>query len=295
MIVVLMLLSHFKHRILMMTVTFVDVMIIDVDTFSFLLTMIPDLAWKVALGVLLAGPAMVLLWRLEPFRVRRGLAVIGAALSFAALAALSFALPTDREDEFWDHNYVSKFARSGAVAAVDLMTRGVLEADAAVPDGLRLANAAPCEAPPGKLPHIVMVLDESSFDVTALPGIEVPPDYRRALPLVRRQAAFLLVEGAGGPSWYTEYNVLAGLSVALLWPLRQFFVTRIAAGRVTAVCPTRCAAAATRPSALYSWMGAFVGAKSFQTTTGIEHFLDAKDLGTRASEPDRFFYDYAPG
>ena len=65
----------------MMTVTFVDVMIIDVDTFSFLLTMIPGLAWKVALAVLLAGPVLVLLWRLEPFRVRRGLAVVGAALS----------------------------------------------------------------------------------------------------------------------------------------------------------------------------------------------------------------------
>ncbi len=41
MIVVLILLSQFKHGILMMTATFVDVMLIDVDTFTFLLTIIP--------------------------------------------------------------------------------------------------------------------------------------------------------------------------------------------------------------------------------------------------------------
>jgi len=51
-----------------------------------------------------------------------------------------------------------------------------------------------------------------------------------ALPLVRWQGAQVSVEGAGGPSWYTEYNVLSGLHRALR--RFQFFVTRIAAGRV---------------------------------------------------------------
>jgi hypothetical protein len=79
-IVILILLSQFKHSILMMTITFVDVMIIDVGTFSFLLTIIPGLAWKVGLVVLLAVPVLLLLWRLEPFRMRRGPAFAGAAL-----------------------------------------------------------------------------------------------------------------------------------------------------------------------------------------------------------------------
>src|SRR5262245_28508398 len=80
MIAVLILLSHFKHRILMMTVTFVDVMIVDVDTFSFLLTMIPGLAWKVAAGVLAGIALLVLFWLVEPFRVRRGVAFVGAVV-----------------------------------------------------------------------------------------------------------------------------------------------------------------------------------------------------------------------
>ena len=44
---------------------------------------------------------------------------------------------------------------------------------------------------------------------------------------------------------------------------------------------------------LYSWFGAFVGARGFHTTTGIEHFLDAKQMHTGPADTDSFFYDYA--
>src|SRR5258708_2131264 len=161
-IAILIVVSQFKHDVLMMTATFVDLMIVDLATFSFLMTIIPGLAWKVGLAVLLMVAALVLLWQLESLRVRRGTALAGCVLCLLALGALSFALPTDREDEFIAHQFVSKFARSGVVAAVDLMTRGVLEADAALPERLDLASAGACDTP-RKLPHIVMVFDESSL------------------------------------------------------------------------------------------------------------------------------------
>jgi hypothetical protein len=44
---------------------------------------------------------------------------------------------------------------------------------------------------------------------------------------------------------------------------------------------------------LYSWFGAFVGARRFQTTTGIEHFLDAKQLRTGPADTDAFYYNKA--
>jgi hypothetical protein len=44
---------------------------------------------------------------------------------------------------------------------------------------------------------------------------------------------------------------------------------------------------------LYPWPGAFLGARNFQKSTGIEYFIDAKDMGTGGLEPDRFFYDQA--
>src|SRR5215831_12053139 len=127
-IVILIALSQFKHSTLMMTATFVDVMIIDVATFWFFIKVNPGLVGKLALATVLAMPVMVLLWRAEPFRVRRATALLGVLICLAALAALSLAVPTDREDEFYPHQFVSKFARSAAVAAVDLTTGGVLEA-----------------------------------------------------------------------------------------------------------------------------------------------------------------------
>src|SRR5262249_4607034 len=88
-IVILIALSQFKHSALMMTATFVDLMIIDVATFLFFVKVNPGLVGKLALATVLAMPVMVLLWRAEPFRVRRATALLGAILCLAALAGLS--------------------------------------------------------------------------------------------------------------------------------------------------------------------------------------------------------------
>ena len=290
-VVILILLSQFKHDVLMMTVTFVDVMLIDYATSSFLLTVIPGLVWKAGVAAVLLASVLVLLWQVDPFRVRRMRALGGCGCCFAALAALSFALPTDREDEFIPHQYVSKFARSGAVAAVDLMTRGVLEADAVAADRLRVAEPATCDAR-RKLPHIVMVFDESSFDATMMPGVVVPGDYRERFRSSDGKMRSLVVEGAGGPSWYTEYNVLTGLSVRSYGRFAES-VTRLAAGRVKRGLPDALRKCGYSTYSLYSWFGAFAGARGFQTATGIDHFLDAKQLGTGPADTDGFFFDHA--
>ena len=52
-VAVLILLSQLKHSILFMTINFVDLMIIDTDTFAFLLTVFPGLHRNVGLAVLL--------------------------------------------------------------------------------------------------------------------------------------------------------------------------------------------------------------------------------------------------
>ena len=70
-IVILIALSQFKHSTLMMTATFVDVMLIDAATFRFFLKVNPALVEKLGLAVALALPVIVLLWRAEPFRLRR--------------------------------------------------------------------------------------------------------------------------------------------------------------------------------------------------------------------------------
>src|SRR5262249_29604011 len=100
MVVLLIVLSLFKHRALTMTVSFFDVMVVDADTISFVLATFPDLQWQVTRFALVAVPALILIWWIDPFRVGFRLAAAGLFASFAALATLSFAVPLDREDEF---------------------------------------------------------------------------------------------------------------------------------------------------------------------------------------------------
>lgn len=290
-IVGLILLSRFKQDILIMSANFVDVMLIDADTISFLLTVFPTLRWPAAIGVAVGVPVLALLWWLDPIRVRLRTAALGAATCLAALAGVSFAVPMDREKAFEAADYVSQFARSGAVALFDVATHGLLQSDSFVRD--RLPAAAPVACQPGqRLPHIILVLDESSFDITAAPGVKTPPDYRSHFRSFDGQTRTLLVEGAGGPTWYTEYNVLSGLSARSYGHFAEF-VTRIAAGRVTRSLPSALHHCGYRTYSVYPWLGAFLGARNFQKTLGIDHFYDAKDLKTRDVEPDEFYYAFA--
>jgi hypothetical protein len=219
------------------------------------------------------------------------MAVLGCLGCMGALTALSFARPMDREDEFYPHQYVSKFARSASIATVDLISHGVLEADAAGPGRLILGNGGGCEAG-RKLPHIVMIFDESSFDATMLPDVRVPVNYQARFRSSDHKARSFVVEGAGGPSWYTEYNVLTGLSVRSYGRFAES-VTRLATGRVKRGLPQALRECGYKTYSLYSWFGGFVGARGFHTTTGIEHFLDAKQLGSGPADTDRFYYDHA--
>src|SRR5579871_1679063 len=131
MIIILIVLSRFKHEALLMTANFIDLMLIDEDTISFLLKVFPNLERTVGLILAVALPALALLWWLDPFRMRLRSAALGGIACLAGLAALSLAVPSDREEELESSEYVSKFARSAAVGAIDLLTRGLLESDTA--------------------------------------------------------------------------------------------------------------------------------------------------------------------
>ena len=65
-------------------------------------------------------------------------------------------------------------------------THGFMEYDAVIADRLEPTIGETCQAA-GKRPHIIMVHDESSFDITAAPGIRIPPDYRRMRMVGGRQ------------------------------------------------------------------------------------------------------------
>lgn len=288
---VLVLLSDLKYHVLMMTASFVDVMIVDTDTVSFLFTIFPALRWVVALCIVVIVPLLVLAWRADPFRVRRLSAAAALLACVAGLTALEMRLPLQPFEAFAGGAQVSSFARSGVDAIAEFMTNGLMQSDPVSADRLQPAGDVTCE-PAKKPPHIILIHDESSFDIRVAPGVKVPPGYGAHFKSFDGKERNFLVEGNGGPSWFTEYNVLEGLS-ARSFGRFSYFVTRIAAGRVERGLPAALRRCGYRTFSLYPALGAFMSAKSFQATAGVQHFFDQHDLGASDIEPDSFFFDAA--
>ena len=64
-VVVLVLVSKFKHDVVQMTANFIDLMVIDRDTVAFLFTIFPNLRWSVIAAGLVTIPLMYALWWLD--------------------------------------------------------------------------------------------------------------------------------------------------------------------------------------------------------------------------------------
>jgi hypothetical protein len=292
-VVVLILLSRLKHDIVQMTANFVDLMVIDRDTAAFLFTIFPNLRWSVIGASLVILPLMYALWWLDPFRIRRLPAAAAALACLAALVGYAFAWPDEAWRGYYDDGYLSKFSRSGVTAVSDFINYGFMESDAVATERLKVPLLDACH-PAGRRPHIIMIHDESSFDIRQAEGIKVPEGYGNHFKSFDGKARKFLAESNGGPSWFTEYNVLAGLSSRSFGRF-SYFVTRIASGRVERGLPLALRRCGYNTISLYPAYGAFMSARSFQTTAGVQHFYDARDLGAKDVEPDRFFYDKALG
>jgi hypothetical protein len=290
-VVTLILLSQLKHDVVQMTANFIDVMMIDRDSADFLFTIFPGLRWSVVGAAVVILPLMYALWWLDPFRIRRLPALAGTLACLAALTGISFAWPEEAWRGYYDDGYLSKFSRSGVTAVSDFVNYGFMESDAVAAGRLKAPLEESC-APVGRRPHIIMIHDESSFDIRQAQGIKVPPGYGSHFKSFDGKARTFMAESSGGASWFTEYNVLAGLSSRSFGRF-SYFVTRIAAGRVERGLPLALRRCGYSTTSLYPAHGAFMSARHFHSTTGIQNFLDARDLGARGIEPDRFFYDKA--
>ncbi len=291
MVAILIQVSELKYKVIWQTVSFVDLMVIDLSSFTYLLAIFPGLTTYVVIGVTIASAVVILLWRLDPFRMRRLSAIVGAVACLLGLGGLSVTHPFWPEDIWFPYSHVSNFARSGVDAVVAYTRVGYMESDLMVTDRLKTIPGAACE-PTGKPPHIIMVHDELAFDIRNAPNIRVPQGYGRHFRSFDGKQRDLVVEAAGGPSWYTEYNVFAGLSARSFGKF-SYFVTRIAAGRVERGLPNSLRRCGYRTFSLYPAHGAFMATRTFQASTGVQNFFDRTAMRAREVEPDSFYYDTA--
>lgn len=302
--VVLIAFSHFKFDILQLSITFLDFLIVDRDTFSFLLSVFPRLKLPLLAAAIVAVPLLWLVWRADPFRVSRKVSIALLAFATAAISGMAVAVPEQPWEPFQGVNHISNLARSGVVAVSRLSSTGWIEADPPSQPSLPLARGAHAAAPalltpPGdcdasvKRPHIIMMLDESSFDVTSAPGIKVPEGYTDYFRSADGRQRTFVAEATGGPTWYTEFNVITGLSARSFGDLK-FYVTRIAAGRVTRGLPGALQRCGYQTVSLYPTYGDFLSARSFQSGLGIDEFIDMAAMGVNEDmQPDSFYFDQA--
>ena len=288
----LMVLSQFKFNILEMVISFFDFLIVDVDTARFLLMIFPELHNMIIVAATVGIPLIIVFWRIDPFRIRCSTATISGTACLAGIVIFAGAVPEQPWEPFQGVNHISNFMRSAVLSVSELATHGWLEADAAVTDQLPSTVASVCN-PVSKPPNIIMLLDESSFDITAAPNIKVPPGYQQNFRSFDGQERSLLVEATGGPTWYAEYSVLSGLS-ARSYGHSMFYVTRIAAGRIKRGLPQALRRCGYKTFTLYPANGDFLGAQRFQEGLGIERFVDMKGMGISSDlQPDRFYLDQA--
>ena len=166
-------------------------------------------------------PAIALLWWFDPFRVRLRAALAARRRASRRCARCRSPCRTISTKSSTNANYVSKFARSGVTGVVDLYTRGYLESDAVVSE--RLAAPAPDTCTPAKrLPHIVMVFDEGSFDITRDARRQGLAGLQRSLPLVRRQVARAAGRGRGRAELVHRIQRADRALGALVRALRRF-------------------------------------------------------------------------
>ena len=87
--------------------------------------------------------------------------------------------------------------------------------------------------------------------------------------------------------------MLTGLSARSFGDLK-FYVTRIAAGRVTRGLPQALQHCGYKTISLYPTYGDFLSARAFQKGVGVEQFIDMADMGVNEDmQPDKFYFDQA--
>ena len=187
--------------------------------------------------------------------------------------------------------FISRFSRSAVTSISDLMIHGMFDA-ALTADGRLPVEQVPSCGSDTKRPHIVLIHDESSFDIRVAPGIKVPPGYGPHFRSFDGKARHLLVESHGGASWYAEFNVLTGLSSRSFGRFANF-LPRLAAGRVKRGLPLSLQRCGYQSFSFYPSSSAFMSAKRFHQSTGFQHFYDYYDMGLKDFPPDNAYYDAA--
>lgn len=250
----------------------------------------------VAIGVLFLFP---LFWRMQPKQPFRT-SLFGAC---ALLAASMPVLVTAKIPDISKLGKVSFAVDSGAAVPVDpiaLFIGSIAHIDRLRPPSDAEGKTATCclhadrlaeklDKLPGNLPHIAVVLMESTFDSATL-------DKDRRSEFFE-DAYALQVHTIGGETWVAEYGLLHGVASPLYGPAYHA-INLLGPGSADGRLPVILRSAGYATTTIYPVAGRFYGAQTFHHSLGMETFIGCPEVpGCQASgwpdRPDRLFLDQA--
>ena len=275
-----------------MSANFVDVMLIDADTVSFLLTVFPELAARVARrgrsccrcsccsgGSIRFGCGCG--------RPRSARSVCLAALSGAVVRGADGPREGVRVDRL--RVAVRALRRARAVRSRDARPSRIRQRRPRSPvvgraRGLQAGAAAAAHRPRARRVEL--------RHQRACRASRCRAGYQSHFRSFDGKERTFLVEGAGGPTWYTEYNVLSGLVGALLRPFRRVRDAdrRRAASR--AACRTRCTTAAIAPTASIPGSALFSARAISRRRSASITSTTPRTSRPATIEPDEFYYAF---
>ena len=210
---------------------------------------------------------MYALWWLDPFRIRRLPALAG---SWPVWPRWRIFLCVARAAwrGYYDDGYLSKFSCSGVTAVSDFVNYGFMESDAVAAGRLKVPLEESC-APAGRRPHIIMIHDRVEFRHSAGPGHQGSRGLWQSFQIVRRQVAHLHGREQRRGELVHRIQCAGRALVALVRPV---FLLRDPhrAGRVERGLPLALRRCGYSTTSLYPAHGAFMSARQFHTTTGIQ-------------------------
>lgn len=243
-----------------------------------------------SLGILILVPLILLpAWWVEPpapaWRLKHPRALVVRACGLAAsIAVLAVTLSHDGpftaafDKPMWatitDRSYLTAFFTSFNDTEARLPTFS-----SSTERKLDWRLDTPLKAP-AKLPDIVAVLEESTFDPRIL-NVCTIPECRFAMfdpDADTRSSGLMTVHTFGGGTWTSEFALETGIA-DVLFGNAGLYATYSLAPRIKHTLPKVLKAAGYRVIAVYSHSGDFLNARNAYEHYGFDMFYDGEDLG----------------
>lgn len=239
-----------------------------------------------------------LLWLVEPVADNSTTLRASLLLGLVATAFLYKAEMPD-QDALLKMSFNQRLARDSVEPVAVLLGSIVNLGSLRAPPGVETSSVVCClranraaeklDSIPSQLPHIVVVLLESTFDPATMQVERGELFFPDSYPLQ--------VHTIGGGTWVAEYDLLHGVASPLYGPGYQV-INLLGPGEADGRLPIILRSAGYSTTTIYPVAGRFYGASTFHRSLGMEKFLDCQEVPgcmghVWQDRPDHLFLDKA--